>query len=109
LAEKEQDWLVSRDYYIEQNCILSTGLTRDKCIIAYYQARIVTLQRIERKESTKFTNVTVIDPPSNIRLAANGDVGCKIRTKKQIKVYSTPIMADSHSKWFWTKACGDWG
>ena len=99
---------MSRDHYIEQNCILSTGEKRDQCIIAYYQARIVTLQRIERRESAKFTNVTMIDPPSNIRLAPNGDVSCKIRTKKQIKVYSTPIMADSNSKWFWTKVCGDW-
>ncbi|MCK5918158.1 MAG: CHAT domain-containing protein [Cocleimonas sp.] len=106
--EQEQDWLVSRDHYIEQNCILSSRAKRETCIIAYYQARIVILKRIERRESTKFTKVTVIDPPSNIRLEPNGDVSCKIRTKKQIEVYNISIMDDSHSKWFWTKACGSW-
>jgi uncharacterized protein len=109
LAEKEQDWLVSRDYYIEQNCILRAGIKREKCIIAYYQARIVTLQRIERRESTKFNKVLVIDLPSNVRLEPKGDIRCKIRAKRQIKVYNTAIVDGSHSKWFWTKVCGDWG
>ena len=109
LGEKEQDWLVSRDYYIEQNCILGAGLKREQCIIAYYQARIVALQRIERRESAKFKKVLVIDPPSNVRLAPKGDIRCKISSKKQIKVYNSAIMVDSDSKWFWTKVCGDWG
>lgn len=46
---------------------------------------------------------TVFDPPSNVRVAPNGNVLCTIRERMDIQTYG------SNGEWYYTDACGRMG
>jgi hypothetical protein len=60
--------------------------------------RVCTYQRQQAAKSAY-----VFDPPSNTRIAPDGDILCSVESQKRIQVYG------SQGSWFYTDVCGKMG
>jgi serine/threonine-protein kinase len=49
---------------------------------------------------------TVSDPPSNVRVTPNGQILCKIKTRRRITIWNDAVGGDA---WYATNACGSLG
>jgi len=48
----------------------------------------------------------VFDPPSNVRVTPNGQILCKITTKRRISIWNDKVGGND---WYATNACGSKG
>jgi len=52
---------------------------------------------------------TVIDPPTNIRLAPNGTVLCVVKQRTSVNILGSTGVSDNNGTWYYTDACGRQG
>lgn len=57
----------------------------------------------DSQQPSQTNSAFVFDPPSNVRVAPNGQVLCVVRSPQTINLYGT------NGEWYYTDICGDMG
>ncbi len=106
--EQQKIWLQGRDNHIKHTCLNKpTEQAASKCISKFYQEHTDFLSKIL---NSRFMEMRVFDPPSNIRDKPNGKILCAVPKKEIITIYIIPV-EDGNDSWYWTEYCGkgQWG